>query len=1223
MKKKLVCGYPFRKNHSKWLMTMRLCLFFMLGLMFQVSAEVTAQNALVSVNMKDASLVELLIEFQKKTDLVYFYSVEDVEGITLSEVCFENTPVKDVLSYALIDTELYYEMKHNTVVLKKNKKLKIFKEQKKDEFLLKGIVTDNTGEPLPGVSVFIMNKFKGVATDINGKFEIKVKKGYKLLFTFVGMKGQTIVVKNQKTLKIVLKENKETLNDVVITGYQVIDKRELSSSVVTVNAEKLKEGGTVNVANMLQGKISGLSVLNETSTVGAAPKIRIRGISSISGNREPLWVVDGVILEAPVPLSSEELNSLDNVNLIGNAISSINPEDIDRIDVLKDASATAIYGVRAANGVIVITTKRGEIGDPKVKYSTSVTLSERPEYSQLNRMDSKERVEVSKEIQERGLAFRNNPASVAYEGLLYDYNAKRITYSEFLLKTKQLEEQNTDWFDELYRTSLSQKHGITFSGADKKVNYYFSGKYTDNNGTFKDNSLKQYNALAKVGMNLTKKLYVNVQLSASNSDKEYQHSSINPYAYAYNTSRAIASHNPDGSLSFYNQSQGAGIPLVFNIHNELEHSGKTIGRQYMSFNTSANYKLTKDIKIDGLFSYSKSTTKQEEWFDDKSYAASKLRMKPYGVEFPTYDENAPFYKTQCELPYGGLLTNNNTDNTSWTARGTVSYNKDFYDIHNVNIVVGSEMRSNHYEGLSTREYGYLPERGQNFSNIDLIKYPAHRQLIQSYPNSVTNNKTNIVSFFGIFTYAYDKRYIANFNVRADGSNRFGQDDSNKFLPVWSVSGRWNVSQEHFLEDFSWLNDLSIRASYGVQGNISSDQTPSLIVNLGSMDPNSGYYKSTLNKLPNPYLRWEKTKSYNSAMDFSILNGRISGSVDLYYKKGEDMIISKSVSPTTGSSNMDINAGNLENKGFDLTLNLVPIRTKDFSLNISMNGGKNINKVTKSGVTTDYNYSDYIDGSAVLPGYAINSFFSYKFGGLDENGLPTFKDIEEFKLGDQIFSEDGTPVLDEDGKPTYEKIALTKQEMYDKMFTYSGNRMADIVGGFSLSARYKGWSISGLFSYSLGAKMRLNDLYSNSGQYLPRPQQNMDDIFVNRWRKPGDENFTNIPVLTNNPMPVKDILGSNRDVEIAKNYWAMYNQSDLRVVSTDYLKLRNLTLKHYVSGDICKKMHVSAIDFRFEITNLFTIKDSALRGQDPQQMSFGGTGATPPTSTYTFGLNVTF
>jgi len=396
----------------------------------------------------------------------------------------------------------------------------------------------------------------------------------------------------------------------------------------------------------------------------------------------------------------------------------------------------------------------------------------------------------------------------------------------------------------------------------------------------------------------------------------------------------------------------------------------------------------------------------------------------------------------------------------------------------------------------------------------------------------------------------------------------------------------------------WLNQLALRASYGIQGNVSADQSPNLIIQLGSTDPTSSYFISKLSKLPNPYLIWEKTSSYNFAIDFSLFDGRISGNVDLYKKIGKDMIISKEVSITTGSRTMQLNAGNIENKGFDMSLNISPIRTKDLSWNISINGGKNINKVTKSGITTNFDYIDYLNGNAIIPGQSINSFYSYKFDGLDENGYPKFKDIEE---------TDG----------------ISKEEMYAKVFEASGQRVPDIMGGFSSSLRYKNWTLNCLFSYSLGSKIRLNNLYKSTGQRLPQPQQNMDNIFVNRWRQPGDENKTNIPVLSNEMLKLGSTF-NGRKIDIAKNKWEMYNKSDLRVASGDFLRLRNISLRHALGTNICKKFHISSANIKLEASNLLTIKDKKLRGQDPEQVSFTfSTGTIPLTPTYTLGLDITF
>ena len=300
--------------------------------------------------------------------------------------------------------------------------------------------------------------------------------------------------------------------------------------------------------------------------------------------------------------------------------------------------------------------------------------------------------------------------------------------------------------------------------------------------------------------------------------------------------------------------------------------------------------------------------------------------------------------------------------------------------------------------------------------------------------------------------------------------------------------------------------------------------------------------------------------------------------------------------TTGSTTMQLNAGNLENKGYEIVLNVVPVKTKDITWALNINGARNINKVTKSGITTDYGYKEYLDGSAVIPGEALNTFYSYKYDRLDANGLPTFKDIEE---------TDG----------------ITQTDMFAKVFAYSGTRIPDITGGFGTDISYKNLAIGGFFSYSLGTKIRLNNLYNDSGQRLPQPQQNMNQAFVNRWKQPGDENRTDIPVLTTDPLDMYG-LGIDRKIKIADNGWEMYNKSDLRVASGNYLRLKNLYVRYNFSDRICHKIRAQMISVRFEATNLWLLADKKLKGQDPEQVTLGGV-STPPTSSYTLGLDITF
>jgi len=1195
MKKKSLNGPGIPINYSKICNILRLCIVFVFLLNLTLFAK--AQDVKITLNMSNVKLEKIVKELKKQTNMRFFYSVEKLELQGKKTIHLKNASLDESLKSIFNGTSLTYSINKNVVVIKD---VDTIAKNKVETIVIVGRVTDINDNPLPGVTVMIKGSFLGVTTDINGEYKLRVlnSKNLILVYSFVGMQTKEIVYSGKNTINIVLLEEVQKIDEIVITGYQKIEKRKLSSSIVSLSGDVIREGAALSLDNMLQGKISGLSVLNPTATVGASPKIRIRGASSISGNREPVWVVDGIILDDPVSISPTELNSLDNINLIGNAISSLNPDDIARIDILKDASATAIYGVKAANGVIVVTTKRGKYGKARINYSTNLTFMERPTYKNLHRMNSEERVEVSEEAFERGLTYRNPPAHVSYEGALYDLFAKNISYDDFLKQVKFYKEQNTDWLDELFRTSFSQTHNVSLSGADKNTNYYFSGAYKNANGNFKYNNLEQYNGMLKLSSNLNNKLRVGIDLRVSNSKKHYQHSSIDPFKYAYQTSRAIPLYNEDGSLSYYNKSQGHAVPLVYNILNELEHSGKTIENQSLNFNARLNYKILPELVFNGIVSLSRNNTYQKEWFDDKTWYASSLRYLNLGDAFPTKLTD-PFYTSQCRLPYGGQLTNDDTKQSSYTIRADVNYNKIFKEVHDFSVTIGTEVKSNIYEGIKTNQMGYLPDRGDKFLDIDVIKFPMYQARVEELKDVVTDNTFNMLSFFGTMTYAYDNRYIANFNIRTDGSNKFGQDKSTKFLPIWSVSGRWNVHNEEFFKSVSWVDNLSFRASYGIQGNVSSDQTPNLVAILGTADKTSGYNISTLDKLPNPDLKWEKTTSTNVAIEFSLFKGLVSASFDYYNKKGKDMIVSRDVSLSTGSNSMTMNAGNIENKGFDFNVIVNPIRTKDISWELSLNGGYNKNTVTDAGIS-EINWEDYLTGDAIIPGKSVNSFYSYKFGGLNEVGMPTFLDTEEI-----------------DG--------ISKAQLFKNVFEYTGKRIADLEGGFSTTFRYKKWTLGAIFFYSIGKKIRLNPLYENTGQYLPRPQQNMSDDFVNRWKNAGDENITNIPVLSNDPgLNVYSTTFTDREIDICDNAWQMYNMSNIRTCSGDFLRFRTLNLRYALSKELCKKLSLNDVSFRLEVSNLFTLKSKKLKGRDPEQVSMTkDTGAIPLARTYTMGLNVTF
>ena len=1155
-----------------------LCLFILC-----LSLPLHAQNeeGKININVKDASVKEVL-EVLKKYNyrLVYSTAVIDAckKKITLD---MKKATPSQVLDEIFKETNLVYKIEGNLITIK---------EVKKDESLVaQGVVKDENGEPIPGVSVLIKGTVTGTATDNKGNFQLKVAKNSALIFSFLGMETKTVFIESEKPIQVVMKEKTNEMEEVVITGYQKINKRESTSSIVTMKAEDIIEPIGNRLDQMLQGKIPGMAVLQQSSTVGASPKIRIRGSSSIIGNREPVWVLDGIILEDPVPLDVTELNSMDNVNLIGNAISGLNPEDIERIDVLKDASATAIYGVKAANGVIVITTKRGKLGEPVLRYTTSMSLIARPTTDMMRLMNSKERVEVSEEIVNRGLQTVSGVpiGTIGYEGLIYQLWHNEITRSEFDAGVKELKEMNTDWYKLLFRNSFSHSHTLSLSGATDKVGYYFSFGFSDQQGASLKESSNRFNFMSNLDARLFHdKLNVSLSLSASttNGSRPY----IDLYKYAFETSRSIPAYNEDGSYLFYNKTEGYETILNYNILNERDNTGRKIKNQTIDFMVDVNYKILSGLTFSGVFSLSKANTKDSEWANEKSYYITDLRGVNYGDELPT-DRN--FVETGCRLPYGGELKNDNTLSSTYTVRAGFNYFKRLHETHEIDVNVGSEARSVKYDGISTVQRGYLPDRGKKFVAINAAEWPLYNEWLMANPDVVMDRLTNVVSFYGTFTYTYDDRYTANFNIRTDGSNKFGQDKSTKFLPVWSAAVRWNIHNEMFFSNIQWMNLLALKGSYGVQGNVHSDQTPNLIVSMSGMDDVSKEYISSLNKLQNPYLKWEKTKSYNLALEFAFLNNRISGCAEYYLKKGEDQIITKRVSTVSGKRDVSINGGDVENKGWEFTLNGTPIKTKNFTWGLSLNMYQNYNKVTSKNQTQTYDYKDYLQGNLIMESKPLDGFYSYKFDGLDEEGLPKFKDIDE---------PDG----------------ISKEEMFAKAFAYSGKRVADFNGGFSTYFSFKGFTLNALFAFSVGKKVRLNNLYESTGQMLPLPQQNMSDEFVNRWRKGVNEN-TNIPALSDLSLAYSDM---DRKYTISSNKWEMYNNADLRVVSGDFLRMRNISLSYNLPEHLYKRIGVSGVSLRLEAGNLWLWANKKLRGQDPEQMTLGS-GTVPPTKSFTFGLNI--
>ncbi len=631
--------------------------------------------------------------------------------------------------------------------------------------IVTGVICDTDGEPLPGVSVLV-DGFAGVgtATDKDGKFTLKtLPKGAKTVtISYIGMKSQTVNITNKKVIKVYLKDDTKLLKDIVITGFQQIDRRNLTSSVYTVDMDEIKIPGMVTVDQMLEGKIPDMTFTSNSGEIGVAPRLRVRGTSTLIGNREPLWVLDGIILTDPVNLSPDVLNDPDYINRIGNAIAGINPQDIERIDVLKDAAATALYGTRAANGVIVVTTKSGRVGKTKVSYNANFTYRRRPRYtdSKIDLMDSNERIQFSQYLAENHYYYPSGMPLVGYEYALQELYACRITQEEFNNQVNYMASLNTDWFAILDHDSFSQDHSVNVSGGSDKVRYYTSIGYTDQDDVIKNTTNRRYTAMTKINITFSDKLNLEFNANGYVNDRKYNTGDNNPTNYAYTTSRAIPSNNSDGSYYFYKKYAGNGDYLNYNILNELENSYIKQRISSVIATTNLQYRPFESLSFNWTMSANTASADIQTWYGERSYYISKLRGADYGAD--------PASDATC--PYGGELRTADTDTRGFTTRLQGNYNKYLgHDLdHMINFALGVEASSTTTKGYSRTDRGYFVDRGETFIT-GITNYSEYTAWLQNNVPTLTDGKVNMLSAYGTFTYAYKNLFTLNVNGRYDGS----------------------------------------------------------------------------------------------------------------------------------------------------------------------------------------------------------------------------------------------------------------------------------------------------------------------------------------------------------------------------------------------------------------------------------------------------------------------
>ena len=1225
----------FQKEQKKRKI-LRVTKLSVLILCFQVifSVETYSQSKKVSLNLTNVPANELFERIREQTGYSSILNDGQAKELGLLTVKVVDKPVSEVLNEVLKSTKFRYKFENDIIIV-----MPVVQQQVK-EMKVVGTILDMRNQPLPGVVVRLKETMVATTTDVNGKyiFYFPENKDAVLVISCIGMETQEIAVKGRETIDVIMKENVFELEEVIVsTGYQNIDLRKTTSAIQSIKAADILVTGLQTVDQMLEGHVPGMIFMQNSGQLGATPRLRIRGTSTILGSQEPLWVIDGIVQENPVDVDPEQINDLDFVNLLGNAISGLNPEDIEQIDILKDASATALYGARAANGVIVVTTKRGKAGPPTLSYSFGTTFSRRPHYSDdaINMMNSQERVAYSREMIEKHTTYPTVQGYwMGYEEAIRDYYRGRISFDEMQSKVGLYESVNTDWFDELMQNTFSHKHTVSLSGGGEGTNYYASIGYSDQNGNIRGEENRTYTASLNVST-VYKRFSIRFGLQGNVAKKQYTPSDVEVTKYAYETSRAIPAYNEDGSLWFYKRDIGRGFDYSrdYSILNDVANTSHDMRSSGLSLTANIDYRISEDLRAAFTASYSTNNTTEEIWHGEKSFYAEILRQPKMNSD----DRN--------EMPFGDELNYKNTERYAYTARLQLNFNKalDEDSKHVVTSSVGGEISSNQYYGLAQLFRGYLKERGKKMAAVKVGEWPYFAEWLSENPNALgiwSDKLTNILSGYATLSYTYNDYYTLNANVRMDASNRFGSKANEKLAPIWSISGRWNI-KDNILKSVNWVGHLDLRTSFGYQGNMLETESAKLVIERGGMDADFSAYESTIRSFPNPDLKWEKTSSYNATLDFSLLRNLFSGTLSYFYKKTKNAFLTKEVPMENGVSDWTVNQGVIRNQGMELSLRFTPVDTRKNNPNgVRWNINTNIgliknqlksNREKDNTLSEIYDYSDYLSGNAEISGRPLNSFYSYRFEGLNPvNGTPIFYGSNRY----EYINNSKVDLLEKYQNTT------DKTEIYRDVMVYSGSRVPDMQGGVSTSLSWRRFSLSANITYSFGAKIRLlkmfSDIDSEYGTTAPGITKNVRKEFVNRWQKPGDELKTKIPGIVSSTdfsasmydkmwwygTSLKNLTGEM--IRFAGSLWDMYDNSDLRTVSGNFVKIQSMSVRYNIPDKICKRLAVKSAYIGFSGTNLHTFCNKRLKGQDPATQD----GIAPTINlslrpTYSFNFSVSF
>ncbi len=989
------------------------------------------------------------------------------------------------------------------------------------EKTISGTVTDDTG-PLPGANVIIKGTTTGTQTDFDGKYSIQANAGDVLVFSFIGMITQEKTVGLPNTIDVMLVTS-NVLDEVIVVGYGTQSKRLLTDNVAKIDQSQIGGISTPSLQGALIAKAPGVQITQVNGKLEGGVKIIIRGLSSVSASQEPLYIIDGI-----------EMNNR-NISSIGanlNPLLSLNPNDIASIDILKDASAAAIYGAKGTNGVILITTKRGKQGKSQISVDISTAFGEPT--NKRDWLNASQYEELIRESAFNSGFFADQAESDAWvDGRLPRYQGDQ--------DWRQLD---TDWQEEAFQDSFVQDVNVSVSGGSEKTTSFISGSYNDSEGIVRGNNLQRFSARANIDHKASERFKIGMNAN-------YSSTVINRIAgdNAFVTPLQAIAQVPTSPVRLLNGDFNGGT-LYSNFLLQDQHSFRqTIIRRILS-KVFADYQILPSLSFRTELGYD---------YLNQTVDRNTGRL-------------APFQSTNGQT----FASDDGTEIIS--TNNYFTFDKNFGESSNLSVVAGMT-----YTRLKNRATSVT---GDGFPT-DAFRSVSSAATISAGTGTFTNWAQ--IGYFGTATYDYKNKYILKGTLRNDSSSRFGKDQRSGYFPAASLG--WVLSEEGFMQNSNTISNLKLRASWGINGNTPATNFGSLGLYGGTAyDGVSGI---TFTQGENRDIKWEETAQTNIGLDFGFLNNRISGEIDYYVKKTNDLLFNERVPFEAGIAGGALiphrilrNIGTLENKGLEFVLNTVNIQTDDLTWKTSFNIATNDNKIT--GLP---NGADLITGRNLLrEGQPINAFFMREYAGVN----PQTGDAEYYLNTQNV---DGT----------FNRTRTNSFGAAQRVIV--GNPNPDVIGGLSSTLNYKTIDFSFTFQGQWGAS-----LYNNAGQYQETGFGNGLDnqdvyIFNNRWQNPGD--ITDVPQAR---------LFNNNGHSASSRY----------LQDADFIRLRNVTLGYSLPESALSKIGMSKVRFYLSGLNLLTITD--YRGYDPESTNDDANTNTnvgntfysaPPAKVYTLGLNLTF